>query len=286
MSSSAPEKRGDQLAEGKTKIIWPTSNLNVVLVESKDDITAGDGAKHDILEGKAVAANTTTCNVFELINCVGLVPTHFLARHDDRTFRAVKARMVPIEVVARRVVAGSYLKRNPDVAEGTKFPDLVIEFFYKDDAEHDPIMICKFGENGKPWFSLHDAKQPISAVTELGKLSPREVEALGLNENHINLMRLGAASVFETLERAWLKHHMVLVDLKVEFGFDRYGRLILADVIDNDSWRIWHYGQPDGMLDKQVYRNLSTDDPEAKAEAMAKISDNYQRVAKMTESFF
>ena len=64
---------GDLIAEGKTKIIRASGNdPEKVLVLSKDDITAGDGAKHDLIEGKAALATRTTCNVFRLLKACGL----------------------------------------------------------------------------------------------------------------------------------------------------------------------------------------------------------------------
>lgn len=268
-----------RLAEGKTKIVRSTPT--VVIVQSKDDITAGDGTKHDLLQGKAVAATTTTCNVFELLNRVGLVPTHYLRRYNDQSFLAWEASMIPIEVVARRRATGSYLKRNPATEEGTIFGDLVTEFFFKDDAQHDPMMVW---DEFEQTFSLYDAKQPIGAAAKMGQL-----ELLGiheaLTENDLSAMRAMVGLVFGSLERAWEAQHFALIDLKVEFGFDSYGRLMLADVIDNDSWRIWHCGMKEGMLDKQVYRDLATDDPAVKDEAMAKIGENYRRVAELTEKF-
>lgn len=282
------EQARTSLAEGKTKIIWGTPGNHLrVQIESKDDITAGDGAKHDILPGKAIAATTTTCNVFRLIQSADVVPTHYIGQENETTFSATKAMMIPIEVVVRRRAAGSYLKRNPDAVQGTILPRLEIEFFYKDDAAHDPLMLWKPATDE---FLLFDAKLPTTPESEIGRLSRKEVDPapqthIYLRPNEIAMMRIAAASVFELLERHWLKQDMILVDLKVEFGFDYTGRLMLADVIDNDSWRLWHYGTPDGQLDKQVYRDLSDDDPAVKEAAMTQIRQNYELVAKMTEAF-
>ena len=56
------------LAEGKTKVIGQSADdPQKVIIVSKDDITAGDGAKHDLLSGKAAMATLTTCNNFRLL---------------------------------------------------------------------------------------------------------------------------------------------------------------------------------------------------------------------------
>ena len=56
---------GTLITEGKTKRVFAvTEDQDLVWIESKDDITAGDGKKHDILDGKAALATCTTCDVF------------------------------------------------------------------------------------------------------------------------------------------------------------------------------------------------------------------------------
>ncbi|NDD30498.1 MAG: phosphoribosylaminoimidazolesuccinocarboxamide synthase [Proteobacteria bacterium] len=241
-----------RLAEGKTKIIYADRRDDgVVLVRTKDDITAGDGARHDVLAGKAALATATTCNVFHLLNEAGL-DTHFQHKIDSVTFRAHRAAMVPIEVVVRRIATGSFLRRNPSVAEGTRFRPPLIEYFEKNDALHDPQI---------------DEDQILRrGLLDAGDMARVKQEAL---------------RAFEVLERAWALRDVVLVDFKVEFGRATDGRLLLADVIDNDSWRIWPGGQKEAMKDKQVYRNLQERTPEA----LSAVLDNYRWVSEKTESF-
>jgi phosphoribosylcarboxyaminoimidazole (NCAIR) mutase len=94
-----------------------------------------------------------------------------------------------------------------------------------------------------------------------------------------------ARLTFEILAHAWRKRDVLLVDLKIEFGRltsgENKGQLVIADVIDNDSWRIWPQGREDRMLDKQIYRNLETVDDAA----LARVKKAYEEVADMVGSF-
>ena len=100
------------IIEGKTKKIIDLGE-NRVRVLSKDDITAGDGAKHDILANKATLSTTTTSNVFELLRYCGL-PVAFCEQDSLTSFIAPNCRMLPWEVVVRRRAKGSILKRKPE----------------------------------------------------------------------------------------------------------------------------------------------------------------------------
>ena len=57
------------IIEGKTKVIYenPDDSKSVFMV-FKDDITAGDGVKHDIIEGKAYIDWKTNKDIYEYLN--------------------------------------------------------------------------------------------------------------------------------------------------------------------------------------------------------------------------
>ena len=243
---------GARLAEGKTKIIYahPTETASAIMVQ-KDAISAGDGARRNTIPGKGALSGRTAANVFRLLQRRG-IPTHFVAAPADAEMVVLRCDMIPLEVVMRRLATGSYLKRHVDAREGQRFEPLLVEFFVKDDARHDPQM------------------QP-GEITRDGIASADEIE----------LMIERGREVFAVLERAWAAQGIQLVDLKIEFGRTEDGTLLVADMIDNDSWRLWPGGDKARMLDKQLYRNMQ----DVTGEGLDLVKRKYEEVAALTELF-
>lgn len=243
---------GPLLAEGKTKQIFAHStNPDYAVVVSKDDITAGDGARRHVIPGKGALSGATTANIFTLLQRHN-VPTHFVSQLSDTDMVVQRCQMIPIEVVTRRHATGSYVRRHPEVSEGQRFDPLVVEFFFKDDANHDPLM----------------------SIDEL-------IHAKITDKSTLEEITVIAKNVFEILEQAWLAQHVTLVDMKIEFGRTNAGDLVVADVIDNDAWRVWPQGNKDQMLDKQVYRNMR----EVTDEGLAQIKALYETVKRYTDTW-
>lgn len=82
----------------------------------------------------------------------------------------------------------------------------------------------------------------------------------------------------------WQTANHVLIDMKIEFGVLSDGTIVVADVIDNDSWRLWPEGDKKLMLDKQVYREMDNKDIDEKA--IDTIRHNFQVVAQRTQHLF
>lgn len=75
---------GQKLNEGKTKQIFEiVDQAGLVLVQSKDQITAGNAVRKDQMEGKAAIANKTTSCVFKLLQESGenMVLQQFVKSH-------------------------------------------------------------------------------------------------------------------------------------------------------------------------------------------------------------
>ncbi len=251
--------KGIEITRGKTKVLYENPGQpHQLVVAQTDQISSGDGARRNVIAGKGRLAAQTTARVFRLLNLCGL-PTHYLngGEDDDNNEMVVRrANMIPLEVVTRGIAAGSFAKRNPGLARGTLLVPHVIEFFFKDDAAHDPMITPDqiVAQNIA-------APQEVGAMTELARLT------------------------FDILSHAWRKRDVMLVDLKIEFGRlaggENQGQLVIADVIDNDSWRIWQQGREELMLDKQLYRNLETvDEP-----ALEMVKQAYERVADFVGTF-
>lgn len=252
-------QKGREITRGKTKILFEAEGQpELLVVQQMDAITAGDGARRNEIEGKGRIAAKTTARVFRLLNLCG-VPTHYISggEDDDNNEMLVRrAQMIPLEVVIRGVAAGSFVRRRPGIARGAMLVPRIVEFFLKDDANHDPLI------------------EPEAVIAQ-GIASPQE----------LGVMSELARIVFEILAHAWRRRETLLVDLKIEFGRiatgEGAGQLVVADVIDNDAWRVWPQGREELMLDKQRYRNL----PVVTPADLAEIRANYEQVAEIAGTF-
>jgi phosphoribosylaminoimidazole carboxylase/phosphoribosylaminoimidazole-succinocarboxamide synthase len=270
---------GALVAEGKTKKIHRVAgSSDLVALVSKDDITAGDGAKHDVIPEKGRLANQTTCNVFRLLKACGL-PVAFEEQDSATSFVAPECSMLPYEVVVRREAHGSYLKRNPHFPKGQLFPRLIVELFLKTKDKNwkgkplvcdDPLLLYA---KDTSQVRLFNPAKPMHAQEPFLILSAAEVFAHEEEWKIFPAMERIASGAFLALEKAWQIEAATLVDLKVEFGFDSKGRLLLADVIDNDSWRVIENGS---YIDKQVYRDGG---------ALDDVAAKYRLVAEATSRF-
>ena len=281
------------LSEGKTKKIFAVNDAPVdVIAESKDDITAGDGKKHDVIPMKAQWATTTTCNVFRLLQQCR-APVAFKEQIDATSFLAPRCRMIPLEVVVRREAHGSFLQRNPNSRKGTTFPRLMVEFFLKTSGRHwqgreqlydlacdDPLVIIE-PRTAKTVFFFDPHKPLQDPFLELPLNEVFDFK----NVEQVFMHLSGAARyAFLVLEKSWQILDRRLVDFKIEFGVPfgtsldengslPVGQILIADVIDNDSWRVLQDG---AYIDKQIYRD---------GKDISVVAENYRLVAELTGNF-
>lgn len=248
----------DVIAAGKTKRLWPYGPPvdKLVDVESLNTLTAKDGAVRASFEGKGALANATTCHVFERLKHHG-VPLAYVRREGDR-FISRLAEMIPVEVVIRNKATGSYLKRNEGIEDGHVFESPVVEFYYKTTGSmcfgvylgvDDPLML--FSDDGTR-LTLHHPGRPINHEEPLLEVTHEQMTVADRRFLHEQLKtcRQLAQLVNRYLTEAWRQLEGDLIDLKIECGVVD-GRVVVADVIDCDSWRVMYKGQ---QLSKQPFR--------------------------------
>ncbi|MGI6264777.1 MAG: phosphoribosylaminoimidazolesuccinocarboxamide synthase [Acutalibacteraceae bacterium] len=211
-----------QLYEGKAKKVFATDDPNLVIVSYKDDATAFDGTKKGTIVGKGVVNNRMSNFLMQVLEKEG-VPTHFVEELNDRETVVKKVSIVPLEVIIRNISAGSFAKRF-GVEEGIVFDQPTIEFSYKNDDLHDPLM------NAYHAMAL--------------KLA---------TEQEIVTIKTMAFKINKVLKAYFLKLGVKLVDFKLEFGRLADGTIVLADEISPDTCRFWD-AQTNEKLDKDRFR--------------------------------
>ena len=128
-----------KMYEGKAKILYNTDDANISLMHFKDDITAGDGVKHDTMTNKGKLNCTISKKIFEYLDTCRGISTHYISSPQSNEQLVKKLHILPIEVIVRNIAAGSICKRY-GVRKGHTFKTPLIELFYKCDELHDPLV--------------------------------------------------------------------------------------------------------------------------------------------------
>lgn len=212
--------------EGKAKIIYDGPEPGTVIQHFKDDTTAFNNKKHEIVEGKGVLNNRISEYIFNGLGEIG-VQTHLIKRLNMREQLVHQLEIIPIEVVVRNIAAGSISKRL-GLTEGTRLPRPIIEFYYKNDELDDPMIL----------------EEHINAF---GWASPGEIDEIMSTALRVN----------DFLAGLFLGIGIRLVDFKIEFGrqFEEdMMRILLADEISPDSCRLWDV-ETNKKLDKDRFRH-------------------------------
>ncbi|GGG87425.1 phosphoribosylaminoimidazolesuccinocarboxamide synthase [Staphylococcus pragensis] len=211
------------LYEGKAKRIFSTDTPHQLRVEYKDEVTAGNGAKKDTMEGKGRLNNKITSIIFDYLTEQG-IKSHFIKQLSDTEQLVEEVKIIPLEVVVRNIATGSITKRL-GFEKGHQFEAPLVEFFYKNDDLNDPL------------------------------ITDDHVKLLNIaNDEEIKTLKTMAKDINRVLIQLMDEMNLRLVDFKVEFGRTQDGKILLADEISPDTCRIWDKDS-DTNFDKDVYRN-------------------------------
>ena len=212
----------EKIYEGKAKILYKTSDPDLLIQYFKDDASAFDGKKKGTIVDKGVMNNHMSTRIFEFLEENG-VKTHFVKNLNDREMLVKSLKIIPVEVVLRNVAAGSLCKRL-GIEEGREFNEQpILEFFYKSDPLGDPMI-----------NECH--------VDIFGWATKEEVEILKSEGLKVNKLMVD-----------FFKERKIrLVDFKVEFGRHN-GEVLLGDEISPDGCRLWDWDTNEKM-DKDRFR--------------------------------
>jgi phosphoribosylaminoimidazole-succinocarboxamide synthase len=216
-----------KISEGKTKIVYEGEKPEEKVLFFKDDITALDGVKRDTIPGKGEINATMTEIFYEELGKRG-VATHFVKRMDSNRILVKSLDMIKLEVVCRNVAAGHFVKRFPMFQSGDALPLPIVEFYWKNDELHDPLL----------------TEDHVLVL----KLASRE---------EVERMKAVTLRVNEILSEFLAGRGFTLVDFKLEFGHNDGGSLLIGDELNCDSMRIWD-SRTGRCFDKDIYRTGST----------------------------
>ena len=212
---------------GKVKSVFTTDNDDEVIIEFRDDMTAGDGERKEVMNKKGSYNAIISAKIFKVLEENG-IKTQFIDLPEPNVMLAKKLEMIPIEVIVRNIATGSLVRKYP-IEDGTKLDPPLVQMDYKDDEYHDPMLTD-------------------SLIRVLGIATPEEVDILAERALKIN----------EVLSKFFADAGIILVDFKVEFGKDCDGNILLGDEISPDGCRLWD-SETLEMLDKQLFREGKDD---------------------------
>ncbi|WP_163328931.1 phosphoribosylaminoimidazolesuccinocarboxamide synthase [Desulfurobacterium thermolithotrophum] len=236
------EKR-EKLYEGKAKVLYKTDNKDLLVQYFKDDTTAFDGAKKEVLEDKGVINCSISTAIFEYLE-KNDIKTHFVERLSSREMLVKGCEIIPVEVVVRNIAAGSFSRRY-GVKEGTPLKKPLVEYFYKSDELHDP-MVCPNHVYLFEWATKEELEEMTNMALKVNELLKKFFDEIGI----------------------------ILVDFKLEFGRHN-GEVILADEITPDSCRLWDKSSME-VLDKDRFRKDMGKVVESYKEIYKRIMERYE----------
>lgn len=233
-------KKGKFLYEGKAKRLYTIPGYpDLLWQEFKDDATAFDAVKRGTITNKGKINNQLTAYIFTFLAKAG-IKNHFVKLISENEMVVKKLKIIQIEVVGRNIAAGSLLKKT-NFKEGLVLKKPIIEFYYKEDALHDPLI------NDSHALAMKLATQ-------------KELDYLRITAEKINGM----------LIPFFRKRGLKLVDFKLEFGRDKKGNIMLGDEISPDTCRLWDV-KTNEKLDKDRFRFDLGNVEESYAEVISRV---------------
>jgi phosphoribosylaminoimidazole-succinocarboxamide synthase len=226
------------LREGKVKNIFQLENGNLLLKFS-DRVSAFDIKFDQRIPNKGKVLCRFANFWFNKLD----VPSHLIGMREENVMEVKRLSMIPYEFIVRGYYYGSMLER---YATGSDLKSLFGEKLTLEKGAKLPYPIFEITTKSEE----HDVPVERDKVLSSGNLTGgtlKEIEDTSL-------------AIYSTLWSFSKQSGFIIADVKLEFGFDEYSELTLADSIGPDESRIWlekdyHPGQTQGSYDKQLLRD-------------------------------
>ena len=233
-------KKEELIYDGKVKSVFATENPQEVIIKFRDDMTAGDGEKKEVMDNKGSLNAVISSILFKVLEDNGIA-TQFIELIKPDEILSKRLEMIPIEVIVRNIATGSLVRKYP-IEDGIKLNPPIIQMDFKNDKFHDPM------------------------------LNDSIIKSLGIaNQEEIDILKYRAFKINDILKEFFDKIGIILVDFKIEFGKDNKGNIILGDEISPDSCRLWDKETLE-MLDKELFREGKYD------KVMTAYGEVYKRI--------
>lgn len=301
------------LSRGKTKRVYAAPDGRIFMV-TDDILSIGNGAQ--IFRAPVAKEKIKqTSAIFDFLSRLGIPTSNVqLALNKTPGIFCDKCRMIPIEFVCRLRPFGSFLFRHPEFCNGkdaqgiprlkksfitegmpSEFVTPVCEMFLKDtvcykngisylcpentarelycrdgiwkDAFPDPYIEII---NEKRWV-LHDSKHPIVHSHRLMEIPQY------LTTQEIKMIQKYMIMIALALNTALSEMDYHLIDFKIEFGYNQRGEIVLADVLDNDCWKLFCTKK---QLPERVDKNIEA----GFAEQL--VIERYKQITKVTSQLY
>ena len=225
--SSTPFKRG------KVKDIYELDSDKLLFVFT-DRVSAYDIVLPSTIPRKGEVLCKLAAYWFNYLK----VPHHMVRVENQNRMVVRKLKMIPVECVVRGYLYGSLFER-----------------FFKGEVNL-PVKPTNAAKLPEPYFDpttksdVKDEPVTVGQIVDEGWLDTEGITAL--KDSSLNIYK-------KMSERADMAG-FILADLKLEFGFDEEGNIVLADSIGPDEFRLWpkeNYspGKNQESYDKQLIRD-------------------------------
>ncbi|HZE78211.1 MAG TPA: phosphoribosylaminoimidazolesuccinocarboxamide synthase [Nitrososphaeraceae archaeon] len=227
---------------GKVKDVYELTNDNALLFHFSDRISAFDIQMNRDIPGKGEVLCKFAKFWFENL----ATPNHMLGIRSEKEMLVKKLKMIPIECVVRGYFYGSLIDRYKNGDKSLILPPSFV-----------PVIATELPE---PLFDPTTKSEKHDIPISKGKML-----SLGLlSINEYNYVKEESLSLYKSMKDIASAANFILADVKFEFGRDSKSKIILADSLGPDEYRLWlksnyQAGKLQESYDKQVLRDWLTE---------------------------